>query len=252
MSDIPHIWFLKTRYDLIDLPRTVELIKARAGADLPFVYVATPNAQAVVRKNQGTEPDADAAWDGAWISTNDSGPVNAAARRLFKLDLGRVTGADLTVEMLNHHIAPGTPLTLIGGDTALEDALRAKYGFAKIARYNPPMGLRHNTDEIDRCARFIMDNPSPYTFLIVGTPQAEIVAHRVVELGGGKGVGFCVGSALHFAVGLTARAPLVFRKLGLEWAHRLALNPRRHFRRVFVQSLPVLFIALKARLAPQT
>jgi N-acetylglucosaminyldiphosphoundecaprenol N-acetyl-beta-D-mannosaminyltransferase len=248
-DEIPHIWFLKTRYDLIDLGQTVALIKARAAADLPFVYVATPNAQAVVRKNQGTEPDADAAWDGAWISTNDSGPVNAAARKLFKLDLGRVTGADLTVEMLNHHIPASTPLTLIGGDEALEDALQARYGFGRIARYNPPMGLRHDQGEIDRCARFIIDNPAPYTFLIVGTPQAEIVAHRAVEMGGGKGVGFCVGSAMHFAVGLTARAPLIFRTLGLEWLHRLALNPRRHFRRVFVQSLPVLGIALKARLA---
>lgn len=248
-DEVPHVWFLKTRYDLIDLDRTTALIEARAAEPRPFVYVATPNAQAVVRKNQGGEPDADAAWDGAWISTNDSGPVNAVARLLFGLDLGRVTGADLTLEMLERHIPASTPLTLIGGDQALEDALKARYGFSRIARYNPPMGLRRNPDEIDRCARFIVDHPAPYTFLIVGTPQAEIVARRAVELGGGQGVGFCVGSALHFAVGLTARAPPVFRKLGIEWAHRLLLNPRRHFRRVFVQSLPVLGIALRARLA---
>lgn len=249
MSDIPHIWFLKTRYDLIDLAETVRLIEERAASNLPFAYVATPNAQAVVRKNQGTEPDADVAWDGAWLSTNDSAPVSAVARQLFGLELGRVTGADLTVEMLDHHIAPTTPLTFIGGDDALETALREQYGFSQISRYNPPMGLRHNADEVDRCARFIIDNPAPYTFIIVGTPQGEIVAHRAVELGGGVGVGFCVGSAVHFATGLTARAPLIFRKLGIEWLHRLMLNPRRHFRRVFVQSLPVLAIALKARTA---
>lgn len=246
---IPHVWFLKTRYDLIDLPTTVELIKARIASGAPFAYVATPNAQAVVRKNQGTEPDADTAWDGAWLSTNDSGPVAAVAQRLFGLKLGRVTGADLTLEMLNGHIAPETPLTLIGGDDALEAALRQRYGFTTIARRNPPMGLRNDPAEIARCARFIIDNPAPYTFIVVGTPQGELVAHEAQKMGGGVGVGFCVGSALHFAVGLTPRAPQIFRTLGVEWLYRLALNPRRHFRRVFVQSLPVLGYAVKARLA---
>jgi N-acetylglucosaminyldiphosphoundecaprenol N-acetyl-beta-D-mannosaminyltransferase len=39
----------------------------------------------------------------------------------------------------------------------------------------------------------------------------------------------------------------MFRRLNAEWLYRLMQNPRRHARRVFVDSLPVLWIALKAR-----
>lgn len=245
------IRFLKVRFDLIDLDATLALMAQRANAMAPFAYVATPNAQCIVRRNSGKAPAADAAWDDAWLSTNDSGPAEALARILFGIRLGRVTGADLTAAVLDRLITPDTPITILGGSDEMEARLREMYGLKHIARMDPAMGLLENPAEIDRSARFIVDNPAPYVFLVVGTPQAEIVAQRAVQMGGGKGVGLCVGSSLNFVTDLTPRAPAWARRAGLEWLHRLAGSPRRHAKRVFVQSAPLLWLAIAARLRGQ-
>ncbi|WP_395671497.1 WecB/TagA/CpsF family glycosyltransferase [Phenylobacterium sp.] len=243
--------FLKVRFDLIDLETACDLIAGRAREMAPFSYVATPNAQCIVRFNGGKAPAADAAWNDAWLSTNDSGPAELLARVLFGLELGRVTGADLTAALLARRIPATTPITILGGTEEMERRLRERYGLTTIRRMDPAMGLLNNPAEIERSARFIIDNPAPYIFLVVGTPQAEIVAQRVVQLGGGKGVGLCVGSSLNFLTGLAGRAPEWSRKLGLEWLYRLAASPRTHARRVFVQSAPLIWYALRARLRGQ-
>jgi N-acetylglucosaminyldiphosphoundecaprenol N-acetyl-beta-D-mannosaminyltransferase len=77
-----------------------------------------------------------------------------------------------------------------------------------------------------------------------------MLATRVLARGGATGVGLCVGSSLHFVTGVTKRAPSVFRRLHLEALYRLIQNPRRHAKRVFIESLPVLWIGLRIRLTP--
>jgi N-acetylglucosaminyldiphosphoundecaprenol N-acetyl-beta-D-mannosaminyltransferase len=69
-----------------------------------------------------------------------------------------------------------------------------------------------------------------------------------MEHGGAVGTALCIGSSLLFVTGVVRRAPLLFRRLNAEWAYRLMQNPRGHARRVFLESLPVLWIALKALL----
>jgi UDP-N-acetyl-D-mannosaminuronic acid transferase (WecB/TagA/CpsF family) len=53
-----------------------------------------------------------------------------------------------------------------------------------------------------------------------------------------------VGAAFDFHAGTMRRAPLVLGKLGLEWVFRLALEPRRLWRRYL--RLNPLFLALIA------
>jgi N-acetylglucosaminyldiphosphoundecaprenol N-acetyl-beta-D-mannosaminyltransferase len=246
----PSVQFLRVRFDLLDLAETARQVEARARSDAPFVYVATPNAQAVVRKNAGTDPLADKAWEGAWLSTNDSRVLALLSRWLFGRRLPVAAGSDLTERLFAQHIRPDDPVTIIGGDDALEAALRRRFGLTTIARHVPPFGILHKPDELDRCARFIVDHPAAFVFIVVGTPQSEIIAHKAKELGAGRGVGLCVGSSLNFVTGSVRRAPPLFRRLALEWLYRLMLNPRGHARRVFVQSGPVLWLAALARLNP--
>jgi N-acetylglucosaminyldiphosphoundecaprenol N-acetyl-beta-D-mannosaminyltransferase len=45
------------------------------------------------------------------------------------------------------------------------------------------------------------------------------------------------------------RAPLWMRRRGLEWAYRLATQPRRLWRRYLIESPKIAHIFLKAKLA---
>ncbi len=60
----------------------------------------------------------------------------------------------------------------------------------------------------------------------------------------------CGGAILDFLGGRTARAPRLLRRLGLEWAWRLAYEPRRLFRR-YVLGNP-LFIARALQMAARS
>ncbi len=46
-------------------------------------------------------------------------------------------------------------------------------------------------------------------------------------------VGLGVGSSFDYLLGLQKRAPIFLQKLGLEWLYRLALDPRKRWRRIW-------------------
>lgn len=54
----------------------------------------------------------------------------------------------------------------------------------------------------------------------------------------------CVGGALDFWSGQIKRAPLLFRKLGLEWLWRLFLQPKKRFKRIWTAVVRFPLISL--------
>jgi N-acetylglucosaminyldiphosphoundecaprenol N-acetyl-beta-D-mannosaminyltransferase len=240
-------WFLGVPFTPLDVAHAAARIAARPPAS-PFAFVSTPNAQHVVHVDRH-DPRFLRVHERAWLVLNDSRILQSLSRRLFGEDLALAAGSDLTVELFARHIRPGDALTIIGGSDEVDRRLRKQFGMQAVARYNPPMGFYNDPVEIERCVDFILAHPARYVFLAVGAPQSETVACRVLDRGGAVGVGLCVGSSLHFLTGVVRRAPAVFRTLHAEALYRLMQSPRRHARRVFLESLPVLWIALRARMA---
>ncbi len=244
----PVRWFLGVPFTPLTLPDAAREIAARDPA-APFRYVSTPNAQHVVAVWRG-DAKFRTAHDQAWMVLNDSRVLGLLADRLFHAPMPVAAGSDLTVSLFAHHIGPEDSLTIIGGSDEVEQRLRGSLGMRRVARFNPPMGFYNDPAEIQRCVDFVLAHPARYVFLAVGAPQSETVAIAVQTTGRATGIGLCVGSSLHFVTGVVRRAPELVRRLHLEALWRLALNPRRHARRVFVESLPVLWIALRIRLTP--
>lgn len=223
----------------------VEIVDRDAAA--PFAFVVTPNAQHVVAAHSGdarfAEPQA-----AAWMVLNDSRILHLLSRGLFRRDLPLAAGSDLVERLFRGGVPTDARLTLIGGDDEVEAALRCQFGLRHIARFTPSFGFWKDPVEVDQCLDFVRANPARYVFLIAGAPQSEGLARRLSEMEGVTGVGLCVGSALNFLTGRIRRAPLWVRQASLEWAWRLAQNPAGHFRRVFIESAPILWIAFAERL----
>jgi UDP-N-acetyl-D-mannosaminuronic acid transferase (WecB/TagA/CpsF family) len=68
-----------------------------------------------------------------------------------------------------------------------------------------------------------------------------------VERGGAVGTGLCIGASLLFATGVEQRAPGLMQRAGLEWLHRLLLEPKRMSVRLRKSQLPLLWLAVKYR-----
>ena len=232
----------------LDVPTTAAAIVARA-PDAPFAYVSTSNAQHVVWMDRGVVPNLRRAHLKAWLRTNDSRVLRLVGRVMFgRRNMPVTCGSDLTVELLRHHLRPDDTISVIGGDDVLVAEMRRQFRFAALHQFQPPMGLRNNPAARAACVDFIVAHPARYVFIACGYPQSELIAFEAAERGGAVGTGLCIGSSLLFATGLVDRAPLWMQRLTLEWLHRLIIDPRRQVRRIFNDSAPMLWIAVKTRL----
>jgi N-acetylglucosaminyldiphosphoundecaprenol N-acetyl-beta-D-mannosaminyltransferase len=237
--------FLGLPIDDLGADAAAALIAARP-ANQPFAYVVTPNAQHLVRlaADEGVWRQA---YDGAWLRLSDGHVVQRLARLILGLRLPYASGSDITMRLVRHHIAPDDAVTVIGGGAALEAALKQKFGWRNLALFDPPFGLLHDAKAQADCLDFLRAHPARYVFLAIGSPQGEWIASQAARMKGLTGVGLCIGGSLLFATGLVKRAPHWLRQLGLEGLFRLIQRPRSHFRRVFRESLPVIWLLIKGR-----
>ncbi len=233
-------------FDPLDLAAACAACAARP-ADLPFAYVVTPHAVHVVETYRG-EPMFLEGIDAAWLVLCDSRVVRNLVRLLFGTRLALAPGSDLTARLLEQVIGPDDPIAIIGGTPRVAELLRQRFGLRRVALYAPPFGFAHDPAEIAACVAFVRDHPARFVFLACGAPRSEMLGARIVASGQATGIGLCIGASLLFVTGQATRAPVAMQRMGLEWLHRLAMEPGRMARRLLTSQLPLLWVALRYRL----
>jgi N-acetylglucosaminyldiphosphoundecaprenol N-acetyl-beta-D-mannosaminyltransferase len=192
-----------------------------------FAYVVTPNVDHVVRLHASMR-DLRRYYEEACDSA-----VLAILARMAGARLPVVIGSDL-VELLLACLDPSERLLVIGCESRDVEALRCRYGLTNIIHYNPPMGFIDDPVQVQACVDFVVAHPARFVFLVVGSPQQEIVANHLC--GQAKGLGLCLGSSLRFLSGAERRAPRILRGSGFEWLFRLAQDLRWLWRRDLVRA----------------
>lgn len=231
------IEFLEIDFDPLPQP-AVEAWLADRNAHNPIAYVVTPNVDHVVRF-AGESDELRRAYADSALCLCDS-RVLARLARFCDLTLPVVPGSDLVAALFARILRAGDRVCLIGGSASDADALRALHPALDIVQHCPPMGLR--TDPVARAAavEFAAAAAARITLLAVGSPQQELLAHALSRIAGARGTALCIGASVDFLVGTQVRAPRAVRSLGLEWAWRLATNPRRLARRYLIEG-PAVF-----------
>jgi exopolysaccharide biosynthesis WecB/TagA/CpsF family protein len=232
--------FLGVAFTLADADALVRRLTEEADARRPFRYVVTPNVDNVVKAHREADIYGPLYRD-AWLAACDSRIVQLLAR-WSGLDLPVTPGSELTERLFAEVIRPDEPVTIIGGDAAVVDALRARFGLTDLRWHDPPMGLRHKPDAIAQAAAFIAAQGSRFVFLAIGNPQQVMVAHAAQSRGDATGVALCIGASLDFLAGKVARAPRWMQDARLEWLFRLASEPKRLWRRYLVEGPEVFLI----------
>lgn len=244
----PHVEFLGLPFCLLSLDEVVRLIIGRRGA--PYRYLVTPNAYHVVAVHDDPARLLPI-YRGAWLSLCDSRILRALAR-LDSRALPLVAGSDLVPALLSALNAGDTAglrrrLLIVGPPRAAEAALRAAYPNLTFEIMPAPSGLARDAALRLAVARACMEQAWDILLLCVGCPAQELIAAEIAALGRNNGVALCVGAAIDFLTGARVRAPRWMQKLSLEWAYRLAQEPRRLWRRYLVESPKVLRIFIAAR-----
>ena len=238
--------FLDLRFSGMNLQQAIADI--RQCAEQPdWRYVVTPNAAHLARLSRG-DADLRRIYERAHLCLLDSRVVALVARLVGLRPPPVVTGADLVAELFARVVEPATPICIVGGTPMMVQRLRERFRVGEIAHLNPSNGFWRCHDELARVADFIVSAQAKLTFLVVGSPQQEILAGLVASRGGACGVGICAGASLEFLTNVRRRAPRTLQRLSLEWAYRLCMEPRRMAHRYFVESPDGILLVLREAL----
>jgi exopolysaccharide biosynthesis WecB/TagA/CpsF family protein len=239
--------FLGLEFSRLSFEEVFEEILVRAAQD-KFSYVVTPNVDHVVKLHPKIdEPMTRAfrdAYDAAALRLCDS-RILARLALLFGARLHVVPGSDLTAALFARALGQGGRVAVIGGGADMIARLGKLLPGVDFAQHIPPMGMLSNPGAMQMAEEFVGRCQAKFVIFATGAPQSEILAHRCAQKGEARGVGLCVGASIEFLLGDQRRAPRWMQRAGLEWAHRLATNPRRLWRRYLVEGPKIFIIAAR-------
>jgi N-acetylglucosaminyldiphosphoundecaprenol N-acetyl-beta-D-mannosaminyltransferase len=215
-----------------------EIARNAVPVDEPVRLLATANLNHIVdlAKNEAFRT----AYRHAWKVTADGMPVYLYAKWRGCLLPERLTGSGLVVELFPLLRPDLHRVFVIAASNELAQECKNYFlskGFpaTSLAFSVPPFGFEKDPDRSEALARAVGAHGTTHLLLGVGAPKSEIWVdtHRSLL---GPCYALCVGAGLDFFVGLKSRGPVWVRSAGLEWLWRFAQEPRRLFRRYFVDS----------------
>lgn len=173
------------------------------------------------------------------LVTADGKPLLWAARYLGASLPERITGPDLIHMATRHSLTHGSSIFFLGAApgvaAAAVDGLRERYGNIGVAGvYSPPIGDLEGEEDV-RIRQLIRDARPDFLFVALGCPKQDfwIDAHRDLDVPVAAGI----GGSFDFLSGRIRRAPSWAQHSGLEWAFRLAHEPRRLAKRYLVDDV---------------
>jgi N-acetylglucosaminyldiphosphoundecaprenol N-acetyl-beta-D-mannosaminyltransferase len=203
-------------------------------------FVVTPNLDHLRRAR--SDGDYARLIAGADLVVADGMPIIWASRLRGEPLPQRVAGSDLIGSLSAAAAVRGRKIFLLGGAPgAAEGAaavLTAKYPELTVAgHYCPPVGFENDPAEMSVVVDTLKAQQPDIVFVGLGSPKQERLIEAIAgELPGAWWLG--VGYSFSFLAGDGRRAPMWMRKTGLEWAHRLAMEPQRLARRYLVEGVP--------------
>ena len=174
--------------------------------------------------------------DAADVVFSDGVPITWVGKRAYPDQASawdRVYGPDVMRGVLDastedgplHYLLGSTPETL----DALQQRLAAEHPRARIVGAESPPFRAATPEELRERDERILASGASMVWVGLGTPKQDAEVQRLAT--SIPVVAMAVGAAFDFLAGTKAQAPAWMQKSGLEWAFRLASEPRRLGRR---------------------
>jgi N-acetylglucosaminyldiphosphoundecaprenol N-acetyl-beta-D-mannosaminyltransferase len=183
-------------------------------------------------------------WNGASLVLPDGVPLLWASRLLGAPIPGRVAGSDLfwalsrvaEKERYTCFLLGSTPEVL----TRLERVLRSRFPLLRLAgSFAPPFSSSFSGPVNDDIVSRVNSARPDILWVGLGAPRQELWIHaNLGRLDVRLAIG--VGAAFDMCSGSVRRAPGWMQRAGLEWFYRFLREPKRLFRRYFIESVPFL------------
>ncbi|MET4159273.1 WecB/TagA/CpsF family glycosyltransferase [Agromyces sp. PvR057] len=187
-----------------------------------------------------------------WLNLVDGAPLAAAARRITHVEWPRLAGSDLIDALLERAEGAHVSIGCLGGTAETHGRLELR-----LAQEHPALRLagcwapdREQLADGDAC-RAIADDIAAHEvdvlLVCLGKPRQELWIERYGPLTGSH-VLLAFGAVVDFLAGRVSRAPHWVADHGMEWAWRLAIEPRRLAHRYLVDG-PSAYLAVRRSVA---
>jgi N-acetylglucosaminyldiphosphoundecaprenol N-acetyl-beta-D-mannosaminyltransferase len=170
----------------------------------------------------------------AGLAVPDGMPLVWLLRQAGLANAARVSGPDLMLNLFEHSEASGYRHFLYGATERtlwhLGHRLAEAYPKAQIVGSLAPPFRPLTPQEDDAIVETINKSGAQIVWVGLGAPKQErwMAAHHR-RLAANVMIG--VGAAFDMHAGLVKRAPVALQRCGAEWAYRLAVEPRRLWKR---------------------
>lgn len=210
--------------DLLDRRQAGELCRGRLrdrGSDP--LQVVTLNPEMVMEARR--RPELREAVRSAGLVLADGWGITWGARRLGRQVPERIPGVDFLVDLCRLCAELELSVFLLGAGPGVAEA-----AFSRLRELAPGLALAGclspRVSEAGAAAPLVRASGAALVAVAFGVPGQDLWLHRHLRESGCR-VGVGVGGSLDYLSGRVRRAPAPLRRLGLEWAWRLARQPWR-------------------------
>lgn len=212
------------------------------------ICVTPVNCVVWANKNKGLQ----ALYNTADLTLCDGVPLIWASKFLGQQKLrGRVTGLDLLPLYIERCYLKHFSMFFLGAaeGVALEyrNQLEEKYpGIHIVGVYSPPYTKEFSNEENEKMIELINAAKPDILWVSLTAPKQDFwIQQNYQQLNSSINIG--IGGALDVAVGKFNRSPIWMQKNGLEWLYRFINEPKRLFRRYFIEAPAFIPIIIKQK-----
>ena len=239
---------LNTFINNVTMSETVEAIEQMIAADKKS-YVVAINVDVVMKIE--ADPYLKKIVDDADMVLVDGKPLVWISKLHGRPLKEKVSGSDLVPLLCEVAAKNGYKVFIIGGKEG--SAERAKQRLEEklpdiqiVGTYAPPFGFEKDDAELEKINRMISQAHPDLLITCFGCPKQEKWIYENIEKYDAK-VSICAGATVDFLAGNVTRAPRWMSEHGLEWFYRFLQEPRRMFRRYFVDDMKIIGLIKKYR-----
>lgn len=238
--------FLSAVFDNVDFRQVCDVLDEHVATRTPG-YMMSLNLDIMIKADQSEEVSQ--ALRNADLVLMDSAPLIKVARRRGLEVKEKLSGSDLMPRVCAYAADRRYTCAIMGGMPGVpEEAARRLAerfpGLRFVGAFSPDYGFEKDSKTLQAALDTVSAFEADVLFVCLGDPKsALLINEHLGELG--AGFVFDVGAAVDFAAGKVARAPKWIQDCGLEWLYRFSKEPKRLFKRYFIDSWHFLAIFAK-------
>lgn len=238
--------FLNSAFDNVDLSQVRDVVAEHVCSREPG-YMVSLNTDIDIKLER--DPAFRQAHKDASLVLMDSQPLFDLAKKQGIPAKEKIAGSDLIGPACSWAVEEGWSIFILGGkpgvpDKAAESLAKEHPGLRVAGVLSPDYGFEGGQESLWKVISAVRDARPDLLFVCLGAPKSEVLVHDYLNEWGVP-FSFCVGAAVDFAAGNVERAPKWMSDHGLEWFYRFTREPKRLFKRYFVDSWALLGIIWK-------